>query len=102
MILSDQIDPTAGSSSALDSGGSFNWSSGLDQLLNAYTQIEVAKNNQAALPAPNQPTQFQRVPGTGATVAAGTFQSGISSASPLMLAIGAGVLLVVVWMVAKK
>lgn len=89
-----KIDPTIGASSQLDTGGGL-WASvqgSLGQLLDAYTNIEVAKMNANALPG-FVPAGYQRVPGTSQVVPAGTVtgaRGGMSMTT--MLLIGGGLL----------
>lgn len=90
---STAIDATAAPSSVLDVGGigagasNSGWgavNSSLSNLLDAYTKIETAKINAAAVPAANTPVQYLRVPGTATTVPAGTSSAGSSSGGGLL------------------
>lgn len=94
---STEIDPTVGASSPLDAGGGL-WASvqgSVGQLLDAYTNIEVAKINSRALPAAGQPVGYQRVPGTNQVVPAGSLIGGGGLGMSSMLLIGGGLLLAV-------
>ena len=93
MSNSPAPDTTAGAASVLDQGGGL-WASAqgtLGQLLDAYTQIEVAKVRGTQLPQSGMPGNSLNMPRTGA----GRPGAGGGMSMSTMLLIGGGLLLAV-------